>query len=151
MRKKRRKKRYHYKVGYHKSPKAGKVHYRSSYELKYYRLLDADPSVITYIPEPFIIPYVFRKRDRNYKPDVLVTHTNGEKTLVEVKPLALVNGPKNKAKMISAKAYCRENGLIYRLITERDLGLPFPTDVTSFVRRAKRGLNPTKVRHTRKT
>lgn len=119
----RRKRVFKYKEGYHKSCKAGRVFYRSSYELKYYKILDKDKRVISYIVEPFKIPYKFGKSTKNYKPDILVEYADGTKVLIEIKPLVFVDKPKNVAKRKSAIAYCKINNMKYRLVTEKDIGI----------------------------
>lgn len=116
MRKKRK-----YLTGSYSSPKAGKIFYRSSYELRYYIMLDEDISVLNYIVEPFKIPYKFNKRIRNYIPDILVEFIDNAKMLVEIKPEKLVDKPKNVAKRKSAVKYCVKNKIEYKLITEIDL------------------------------
>lgn len=73
--------------GFHYSIKAGKVFYRSSYELSAYLLLDENPRVSTYKVEPYLIPYEDRNgNERNYCPDILIEYIDGSRELVEIKP-----------------------------------------------------------------
>lgn len=92
---------------------------RSPIELKYFRELDNDPDVISYIPEPFKIPYSFENKHLNYIPDVLIHYTNGINKLVEVKVMNEVSLPKNIAKFHAAKEYAKNNGMIFKIIVRR--------------------------------
>lgn len=106
--------------GWHESPKAGCQFHRSSYELRYFRMLDSDPDVVTYQSEPFKIPYMWEGSVKNYTPDVLVMR-HDRKQLIEVKPATLVNEAKNIAKAIAADAWCSQNNIEYIVVTENEL------------------------------
>lgn len=106
--------------GWHDSPKAGRQFHRSFYELRYFRMLDADPDVITYQSEPFKIPYLWEGSVKNYTPDILVTRRD-RKQLIEVKPASLVNEPKNIAKATAADVWCSQNSVEYVVVTENEL------------------------------
>jgi hypothetical protein len=94
------------KRGHHLSPKAGNVYYRSSYELKAYQLLDADPTVLTYTPEPFAIPYKDAQgQSRNYVPDILVSYIDGSTLLVEIKPQYQLDAPEVEYKHAVAQLH----------------------------------------------
>jgi hypothetical protein len=108
------------KSGWHQSSKSGNVHYRSSYELAYYKKLDANNDVISYEVEPFLIEYQFENTIKYYKPDLLVKREFGN-TIEEVKPLQLVNLPKNQAKFKYANDYAIRCGLEFKVITEKDI------------------------------
>lgn len=97
------------------------VHCRSTYERCYYEFLDNDPAVLTFHVEPFFIKYTFNGSVHRYHPDVLVTYTNGQRSLVEVKPKALLKLPQNLAKQIAAIEWCEKNDATFKLITESDL------------------------------
>ncbi len=108
------------KQGYHVSPKAGRVYYRSSYELAYYKMLDRDGDVISYTTEPFSIPYVFEGKEKNYVPDILVVRKQSIE-LIEVKPQKLVELPVNQSKAEAAEEYCEDKDIDYKIITEKEL------------------------------
>lgn len=105
-----------------KSP-TGLCYCRSPYEHRFIEILDKDPSVLSFVCEPFRIPYEFGTR-RNYVPDFLVTYSDGFKKVIEVKPAGLVNDPQNIAKAIAATKYCLENSMMYQIVTENDLFVP---------------------------
>ena len=107
-----------FKSGYHHSPKAGKVHYRSSYELAFYQQLDQESEVSTYEVEAVQIPYYFDGRQRTYIPDVLIHYTDGGQELVEIKPEALLDTPENDAKF---EAAFKEYGEQFVIVTEHEL------------------------------
>lgn len=101
--------------------------------------LDNHPSVIQWASESIRIPYKNPLTGRNsqYVPDFLVLYKdkNGKQRaeLVEVKPKkeALAENAKskrdkaflmvNQAKWAAALAWCKKNGVTFRLITEEDL------------------------------
>lgn len=106
------------KVGRYK----GKL-FRGIWEYSYYKHLEergVDLIQVDY--EPFAIPYMLRKKKRTYTPDFLVHSLNH---LVEVKTEYTLNVRKRGQKMLEAKReaaiqYCKENGLIYVILTEKD-------------------------------
>lgn len=107
------------------SSKTGQSFYlRSSYESRYVRMLEEDPTVATYEYEPLRIPYLFEGSTHNYVPDFLVTYTDGRKRLVEVKPELLTDTPKNAAKSVVAQSWCHANDVQYVLVSESDLPTP---------------------------
>lgn len=111
----------HHKHGWHDSPKAGKIYYRSSYELVYYKILDEDTLVNTYKAASIKIPYIINGARHNYIPDVMVFR-DIRTSIVEIKPKNLVGKLKNPAKISAAQKYCIENGYEFEVITEDELG-----------------------------
>jgi len=112
--------------GWHKSnkiigPNKGEGFYRSSYELRYFQLLDQDDDVVAYEVEPFSIEYEFLGAILNYTPDVLVYFADGRLQLVEVKPKSQLTWDKNVAKIRAATAYCDGRQIEFATITEDDL------------------------------
>lgn len=106
-----------YVTGFHDSPKAGLIHYRSSYELQAYKLLDEDPTVVSYGSETYIVKYEFDGRHKNYTPDITAILADGSELVIEVKPECKVYEPKNLAKLEAAfKAFPQ-----FELWTEREL------------------------------
>ncbi len=113
------------KRGTHSSPKClTAMRYRSSWELKYAALMDADPNVESYRYEPYPIPYVSNVRTgkvRRYWPDFEVTRVDGVKLIVEVKPKKRISNPRNVKKMLAAKLFAEQRGMTYVYVTEDDL------------------------------
>ena len=116
--------------------------YRSSYEFKYMRQLDNDPKVKQWASEEFSIPYYSKVdgRKRRYFPDMYVEYVDGRKELIEIKPLSQCLPPKanakrsrrkmlneivtyerNQAKWAYAKEWCKQRGIQFKVLTEREL------------------------------
>lgn len=95
---------------------------RSPIELNYFKELDNDENVLSYLPEPCKIPYQYENKDSNYIPDVLIHYKNGMKKLVEVKVLKEVSEPRNIAKFIAAKEYAKNNGIEFKIIVRHVQG-----------------------------
>lgn len=102
--------------GSYTSTKTGEtMHYRSSWELEFARLLDEDADVVGWRYEPFSIGYVHEGVERRYVPDFFVqTSITPEFLLVEVKPQSLQDAGINGAKSLAARQRCDENGWTYR-------------------------------------
>jgi len=115
-------KRNYYKQGYYTSVITNKSeYYGSSYELK--RMQQLDNMGVTWTKKhKIIIGYKDEKgKNRYYVPDFLVNNT----ILEEVKPFRLVDSTidNNIYKKTAAIEYCRNNGLQFRTITEKELGI----------------------------
>lgn len=114
--------------------------YRSSWELRVFRVLDLHPSVLEWASEPFPIPYLNPTTNgiSNYYPDLLVIYESGstgkrKADLIEIKPKkeALLEYAKskrdkiafavNQAKWQAAEAWCKKKGLNFKIMTEDDL------------------------------
>jgi hypothetical protein len=121
-------------VGNHK-PK-----YRSGWELTFMTFCDSNDNIIYWASESMRIPYKhpLTGKPTIYVPDFLVVYQNkfGKQIaeVVEIKPKkqsiieSKVSNAKdrmvvaiNHAKWAAAMAYCKSQGLIFRVITEDDL------------------------------
>lgn len=97
--------------------------YRSSYELAYFHILEKDVDVLSYIYEPFEVPYRDSEGSvRNYRPDILVLFTNGSMQVSEIKPKAMLLDYDVQAKAKAARQYIADNykdiNITYKFITE---------------------------------
>lgn len=121
--------------------------YRSSWEWKFLRWCDLNPSVIEYSSEELVIPYICPTDNRmhRYFTDAVikVKDASGKiKTyVVEIKPDAQTRPPevpkrktkryiqevmtwgKNSAKWKYAKEYCKDRGYEFIILTEHHLGI----------------------------
>ena len=121
--------------------------YRSSWELEFMRYCDRTPNILKWASEEFSIPYVSPADNRvhHYFPDFLieVKETSGKikKYVVEVKPSKQTQPPKqgkritksclyeaktyavNQAKWKAAAEFCLNNGIEFKIITEKELGI----------------------------
>lgn len=113
----------HHRKGWHESPKAGKVFYRSSYEKKAYDKLDADDSVKTYTAESVVIAYTHPKKEitSKYLIDIAVEFMDGSKKLIEVKPQKWLQDEIVVAKCEAAALYAEQHGIEFELWTELEL------------------------------
>ena len=113
--------------------------YRSSWEFVFMTFCDNNPSVINWASEPFMVPYrnPFTGKNTIYVPDFLIVYIDksGQKhaEVVEVKPRSQVSmesarsardraaAALNTAKWTAAKAWCAQQGLAFRIVTEEDI------------------------------
>lgn len=114
--------------------------YRSGWELTFMMFLDSNSSIIQWASESVRIPYrnPLTGKASTYVPDFLVLYENKFKKqiaeLVEIKPKkqSLIESRTasardkaivavNHAKWASARAWCSQNGLTFRVINENDL------------------------------
>jgi hypothetical protein len=107
------------------STKAGcKLYYQSGYELKAYKILENDPSVVTYSRCLFSIAY--RQADgtkHRYLPDIYATYTDGSRVVIEVKAIVFSKDPVNLAKWKAAQLYCNKRNMKFTVWTEAELGI----------------------------
>jgi len=118
----------------------GKPKYRSGWELTFMIFCDTNDKIIKWASESIVIPYLhpFKGRRTNYIPDFFIVYqdkygrTNAE--LIEIKPKAesiitekVKNARQqaviaiNHAKWKSAQAFCKSQGIKFRVVTEDDL------------------------------
>lgn len=96
-----------------------KEYYGSSYELKF--MLKMNSMNVHYTKYHGII---IKYKDENgitkrYVPDFLVNSS----TVIEIKPLSMINKMQNQFKFHAAKKYCDLKGLNFEVLTEKELGL----------------------------
>lgn len=106
--------------------------YRSSWELKFFKFLDLNESVMLWTSEPFGIPYFhpYKQKVCRYYPDFMFIKDN-KKFLVEIKPLKESRPSNNNydntqytinsAKWEAAKEYCRTRNMEFCVLTELQL------------------------------
>jgi hypothetical protein len=122
--------------------------YRSSYELKAFHWCDTQPNVLQWSSETIQIRYFdpTSNKIRRYFPDLFVKiqEQTGDikKYILEIKPKRQTVPPKqsskkrsktyltemktyekNLAKWIAAENFCLENGITFKIISEKELGL----------------------------
>ena len=123
------------------------VTYRSSWELKFMKWCDTNPSVLEWGSETIVIPYTspVDNRVHRYFVDfyIKVQDRNGKinRYLVEIKPAKFTKPPEiparktrrfvqevfqygtNQAKWKAADEYCIERSMRFLVLTEVDLGI----------------------------
>jgi hypothetical protein len=117
----------------------GEPRYRSSWENVFMNFCDNNENVMQWASEPVRIPYrhPLTGKMTNYVPDFIVTYRGPNNTtraeLIEIKPKSqsIIEDRQsqrdravvaiNYAKWAAAQAWCKQNGLTFRVITESDL------------------------------
>ena len=117
----------------------GEPCYRSSWENVFMNFCDNNENVMQWASEPVRIPYrhPLTGKMTNYVPDFIVTYRGPNNTtraeLIEIKPKSqsIIEDRQsqrdravvaiNYAKWAAAQAWCKQNGLTFRIITESDL------------------------------
>jgi hypothetical protein len=114
--------------------------YRSSWEFAFMKFCDEHPSVSQWASEAIRIPYrnPLTGKQTIYVPDFFIAYANrtGKKMveLIEVKPENQTLKEKtgrsranqahwvvNQAKWEAARAYCKQKGIFFRIVTEKDI------------------------------
>ena len=112
---------------------------RSSWERSCCIFFDNHPAIQSWASEPFSISYTFMGKTHKYFPDFFIVYTdkngNTVKALLEVKPYSQTGASlkksrssainfqiaKNSAKWTSAKMFCSSRGIVFSVISEREL------------------------------
>ena len=114
--------------------------YRSSWEWHFMRMCDEHPSVAKWASEAIKVPYrdPLTGKYTVYVPDFFIVYANKfgktKAELLEIKPANQTVREsvgtntynqaqfiKNKAKWEAASAYAKQNGIFFRVVTEKDL------------------------------
>ena len=114
--------------------------YRSGWEFQFMKFCDENPNVTNWASEAIRIPYrnPLTGKHTIYVPDFFIAYA--DKTgkqfveLIEVKPYNQtslkeagrskhnqLHAVVNQAKFEAANAYCKQNGIKFRIVTERDI------------------------------
>ncbi|WP_225999813.1 TnsA endonuclease N-terminal domain-containing protein [Paenibacillus sp. BJ-4] len=97
------------------------VHWDSFLERNFIRLADFDPNVEELYHQPVCIHYMTGGKQLRYYPDFKMILNNNQTVIVEVKPEAFLNHPKNLIKYEVGKKYCEERGWLYQVYTEIEI------------------------------
>lgn len=110
-----------YKQGYFDSKKNGKkIHYRSSFELEMYNILENIEEVLEYDTECLGIEYIYRGKKKMYLPDVIVKFKDLT-YIIEIKPKHMLSDELNMIKFQAARQYCELNNMKFLIVTEDEL------------------------------
>lgn len=112
---------------YHLSNKnSSPVHADSSYELRVAILLDENPDIVMYEDHLSFITDEGKTRII----DFLVTFKNGDKKLIEVKPLSRIG--QFQEQIEDNRKYAIKNGWLFEVWTETDLGFENSNQITAW-------------------
>lgn len=118
---------------------ANNIVFRSSWEVRFFQWLDANPAVLRWGSEELYVPYVspLDMRVHRYFPDIVVLYKHKDGTLrkeiVEIKPYKeTVATPKstardlqalavNDAKWKAASIFAEQHGATFRVVTEKTM------------------------------
>jgi hypothetical protein len=114
--------------------------YRSSWELTFMRFCDTNPSILKWASEAIQIPYKdpLTGKSTVYVPDFFIQYVDKQgrmlTELVEIKPSSQqilervgknkfnqMQFVKNQAKWAAASAWCKQQGLRFRILNENDI------------------------------
>ena len=113
--------------------------YRSGWEFTFMTFCDTNPAIVSWASEPFMVPYrnPFTGKNTIYVPDFLIVYVDKNQQkhaeVIEVKPrkeVALEHARSerdraaavlNTAKWTAARAWCANQGLMFRIVTEEDI------------------------------
>jgi hypothetical protein len=113
--------------------------YRSGWEFAFMKFCDENPHVTKWASEAIRIPYKnpFTGKATIYVPDFFIAYTDADgkqhAELIEVKPSNQQVKEKakgrqnqahwilNQAKWEAARAWCQQNGLVFRVVNENDM------------------------------
>lgn len=114
--------------------------YRSSWEFAFCKFCDENPSIQAWASEAVKIPYrnPLTGKQTIYVPDFFIVYNNTKGKqhveLIEVKPSNQALKEKlgrskhnqaawivNQAKWEAARAYCKQKGIYFRIVTEKDI------------------------------
>lgn len=114
---------------------SGAAVYESSLERDLIEILEFDAAVASFATQPSVIHYETDGRRRRYTPDILVNWVldNGNRAtwLCEVKYRTdlRTNWRELKPKFRAAVAHCRQRGMRFKILTEREIRTPYLENV----------------------
>jgi hypothetical protein len=109
-------------IGYFPSIKMGRmVAFESTIERDLIYDLDFSPHVVAFHEQPLEIHYWKNRKRRKYIPDFQVHFISGNCSLMECKPLALVNSEENKEKFEIAQVWASDQGWEFEVVTDASL------------------------------
>ena len=120
-----------------------RIVYRSNWERKFMVYCDRNEDIIYWASEELSIPYVnpIDRKVHRYFPDFIIKTKNGKRFMIEIKPSIQTKKPtpkikkskafmresleyiKNMAKWQAADVYCNDNGMEFKIFTEKELGI----------------------------
>lgn len=89
---------------------------RSPLEYKVLCDLNENPEVKVIEVETVKIQYFHKRISNIYKPDILITYSDGTRDLIEVKLAGDIGAPKNQAKFVAAQEFAKNNNMQFYII-----------------------------------
>lgn len=108
--------------GKHNSTKMHRmIPWESTLERDFIKLLDYDPTVLSFKFQPEKINFVYKGKKRKYFPDFLVLKNDMKKYIYEVKAFEKIEDEENKIKFQVGMKFCSERKMKYVVVTEKDI------------------------------
>ena len=100
-----------------------KFHFRSSYEMRFFKIIDSLPFIVSYDYECVRIPYSYNGITRTYIPDFLLKCSDNKTVVVEVGTISfkLYKTSEMEYKYSAAIDYCKNKGFDFVIVTEDSL------------------------------
>jgi hypothetical protein len=115
---------FRYKYGKFLSEKVGReFNYRSSWELRFFNIIENIDAITFFDYECFRIQYTFNGKKKYYIPDFYLEVKDSNRLFVEVGPSKFKIYPDKKtiAKFEAMLKYCIENNMLFVIVTEKEL------------------------------
>jgi hypothetical protein len=90
-------------------------------ETRFAPFLDMDASIKRYLEQPTVIPFTLDGKKRSYTPDTLISYTQGDLEIVEVKPSKKLSNSETLDFYHAVGSTLAQRGVGFRVITEVDL------------------------------
>lgn len=111
-------------TGYFYSARSGAngevIPWESFLEKNALMLLECDPSVTSFVTQPFTLQHPWRRRPRRYTPDILV-YRGRQPCVIEVKSLERLSSPTYRLRMRLLKEWLRRSGIQFQFWTEHHI------------------------------
>lgn len=98
------------------------IHWESSHELNAYRLLDANPAVVSFHEQPLVIRFILNGVEHRHYPDVLI-NIGATRELWEIKPASDAAVPDVVARTRFLERKLPDRGFTYRMVIGEDLAM----------------------------
>jgi len=102
----------------------GSAHYESQIERDFFLLLEHAPDISLFQHQPKNIVYTDEEgKNHKYTPDVYLVIEDGTRILVEIKDEVSLykNYEKNKPKWDAAEKWCNSKGIVFLVLSDRDI------------------------------
>ena len=101
--------------------KGGQVYCQSSWEVVFAKYLDENQNVVSFAKDKIRIPYLYNSKKKIYITDFFIHYLSGEKELIEIKPLGLINDGENPFKFEAARNWCLSQEIKFKVVTEEGI------------------------------
>jgi len=97
------------------------IYYQSFYEQRCLEILELNANVLKFDRCNIILEYIKNNKIKRYIPDFEIEYINGDKEIIEVKPLKLIKFNNEKIKKL--EEYCLQHNIFYSIYSEEQLNI----------------------------